>query len=348
MQPDRGIRLLAALALSMGIHAVVGLTSRTFVQDRPITRVPEIEIAIAKGEPPRDISAEQEATPLGPPAPLPVYGPSAPPSRTPLFNPGPEWNMPPQPGNPTSLETGKSAAGPGPGSPDLSFDAARAGATSAMPEGTDAPGRRLDTEIKGGRRMAPLRHGIPFGPRSGVEGEAGQDLPVTVVYVVDVSGSMAEEGKLPRAIAAIQAALRRLTPMDSFDLVAFTASARTFSEQPVPATPGNVDQACAWLDQHRSGNLSSVVAGLEAAFALPGVTNVALVWDGDIEGSLDTPEEIRRKARRLGARRAAITTVAIGTGNPPEGAEVMQQMAADSGGDYLWIDLSGPSETEAP
>lgn len=97
-----------------------------------------------------------------------------------------------------------------------------------------------------------------------------QRSPNTVVFVVDTSGSMAGE-KILHTKGALDHALRRLRPEDSFQIVTFAARVRSFRDAPVLATAENVASARTFVQSltARGGtNLDGAVrAGITAAQA---------------------------------------------------------------------------------
>lgn len=70
-----------------------------------------------------------------------------------------------------------------------------------------------------------------------------------VIFVVDISGSM--EGKrLEATRTAISAALLKLSPTDSFNIMAFNNNLYSFSTSLENASVEAVDKANQWLDMN--------------------------------------------------------------------------------------------------
>ncbi|MEV6313738.1 hypothetical protein [Streptomyces sp. NPDC051776] len=110
---------------------------------------------------------------------------------------------------------------------------------------------------------------VPVGTAS-VGGSTADDVvaqytrtrtPGQVLFLVDVSGSMAEDGKRALAAAALSESIRRLGPQDTYGVRSYPKSAghpdraRTVVE---PGTPGNVRaKALAWADALTEKPMSS-------------------------------------------------------------------------------------------
>lgn len=70
-----------------------------------------------------------------------------------------------------------------------------------------------------------------------------------VVFVIDISGSM--RGKsLDATKNALSAALHKLTPEDSFSIIAFNAEFYQFSKSMEVATAEAVEKAIQWIDMN--------------------------------------------------------------------------------------------------
>jgi len=102
--------------------------------------------------------------------------------------------------------------------------------------------------------------------------DPGRVMPKDIVFVIDRSGSMKGD-KIEQAKAALAHSLERLNDGDRFNVITFATQVRAFGEGLVEATPGNIEDALAF------------VAKIEAA----GSTNIdEALWEG-----LDSPESER-------------------------------------------------------
>jgi len=147
-------------------------------------------------------------------------------------------------------------------------------------------------------------------------GPAGrtQAVPRDLTLVVDVSGSMSGT-KLEQAKAALQQALGTLGSNDRFRVIAFSASVRSFRDEPVAATRANLTDAREFVDGLAAEGGTNLAGALEAALDLPGdaerLAQVILVSDGMPSVGEQAPDRIAGEAAaRIG--RARIFPVGVG------------------------------------
>lgn len=161
-----------------------------------------------------------------------------------------------------------------------------------------------------------------------------------LVFLVDVSGSMQSEDKLPLVQTALSMLVKQLGPRDRISIVTYAGNAGTLLEP----TPG--DQKARILEAIRglqAGGSTAGAAGIEAAYALArqayiegGSNRVILATDGDFNvgiTSFDRLLDLVRAQRRSGI---ALTTLGFGSGNYNE--QLMEQAADVGNGNYAYID----------
>ncbi len=127
--------------------------------------------------------------------------------------------------------------------------------------------------------------------------------PLEMVFVIDYSGSM--EGKpLAQAKAATRAALERMRPDDTFQIVRFSDDAQLMSDKPLPATPENIRRAKAYLDQPYGGGGTMMLTGISKSLDFPHDQSrlrfVCFLTDGFIGNETEILREIHG---RLGPSR---------------------------------------------
>lgn len=93
--------------------------------------------------------------------------------------------------------------------------------------------------------------------------------PVEMVFVVDTSGSMAGR-PLEQATTAIGAALDRLMPSDTFQILNFSDSVGRFAPAPVLANQANLARAQAYVSHIASSGGTQMLSGIRAALDGPG------------------------------------------------------------------------------
>lgn len=175
--------------------------------------------------------------------------------------------------------------------------------------------------------------GEPFGVGKGM---AGDGAPRHVVYVLDISGSMTS--RIDRAEAELRRALNGLRPGETFNIVAFSDEVRSFDTGMAPATPETVRRASAYLNTLPVDGGTNLEAAMIRALTRPGVNEVVLLTDGvPTEGETDF-KALARQIRQLNSNHARISAVGMvgknpdGTDDSFEAAQLLQQIARDSGG----------------
>jgi Ca-activated chloride channel family protein len=103
-------------------------------------------------------------------------------------------------------------------------------------------------------------------PPEGLENLRRQ--PLELVFVLDCSGSMSG-APLAQAKAAILAALDRLEPSDTFQIIRFSNSSSQLGAMPVAATPENILIARNYLYGLNSEGGTEMITGIRAALGFP-------------------------------------------------------------------------------
>ena len=130
---------------------------------------------------------------------------------------------------------------------------------------------------------------IPTAPSGSAQHVPGR-APRTLILLFDNSLSM-QWDKLERSFAACEAALRRLRPTDSFNLLLFNSELNLLSPQPRAATPQNVEQALAFIRNSRIRGGTDLQRALTAALGQTTASDpyVMLISDGGAtEGTVQT------------------------------------------------------------
>ena len=138
-----------------------------------------------------------------------------------------------------------------------------------------------------------------------------QRMPVEMLYMIDVSGSM-EGTSIEQARGALLQALDTLMPTDRFGILAFSSGYGEFSPEPLPATADNMAAARRYVQSLQAGGGTEMLPALLHLMRkpqLPGyLRHIILLTDGD----LGNEEEIFSALHRdLG--NARLYTIAIGS-----------------------------------
>jgi Ca-activated chloride channel family protein len=130
----------------------------------------------------------------------------------------------------------------------------------------------------------------PAGSAQHAPEHVPEGAPRTLILLFDNSLSM-QWDKLERSFAACEAALRRLRPTDSFNLLLFNSELNLLSPQPRPATPRNIEQALAFIRNSRIRGGTDLQRALTAALGQTTASDpyLMLISDGGAtDGAIQT------------------------------------------------------------
>lgn len=161
-----------------------------------------------------------------------------------------------------------------------------------------------------------------------------------LVFLVDVSGSMAPDNKLPLVVRSLKMLADQMSAADRISLVVYAGAAGTVLEP----TPGNEKARIhAALDRLAAGGSTAGAAGLALAYQLAeqariegGVNRVLLATDGDFNVGVAGVDALRALVAAKRRSGITLTTLGFGVGNYQEAQ--MEQMADFGNGNYAYID----------
>jgi Ca-activated chloride channel family protein len=164
--------------------------------------------------------------------------------------------------------------------------------------------------------------------------------PANLVFLVDVSGSMMGEDRLPLVQAGLKLLVQQLRPQDHVALVAYAGAAGLV----LPPTPGSQPQVILdAIDQLTAGGSTAGGAGLRLAYSVAGQffkkegnNRVILATDGDFnvgESSDAAMEQLIVQQRETGV---FLTVLGCGRGNLRDSR--MELLADKGNGNYAYLD----------
>ncbi|GEN75358.1 YfbK domain-containing protein [Chryseobacterium hagamense] len=164
--------------------------------------------------------------------------------------------------------------------------------------------------------------------------------PSNIVFLIDTSGSMEEENKLPLLRSSLKILLDQLRSADKVAIVVYAGSAGVVLPPTSAAEKRKITDA---LDQLSAGGSTAGGAGIELAYKLAqesfikgGNNRVILATDGDFnvgESSKGDLESLIEEKRKSGV---FLTCLGYGMGNYKDNK--METLADKGNGNYAYID----------
>jgi Ca-activated chloride channel family protein len=164
--------------------------------------------------------------------------------------------------------------------------------------------------------------------------------PANLVFLIDVSGSMQSQDKLPLLKNAFRLLTQQLSAKDRVSMVVYAGASGVVLEP----TAGDRKQAILGaLSGLEAGGSTNGAAGIEKAYDLArasfidgGINRVILATDGDFNVGTVNFDALLDLAERERASGVALTTLGFGTGNYNE--RLIEQLADAGNGNYAYVD----------
>ena len=174
----------------------------------------------------------------------------------------------------------------------------------------------------------------------------GQDLakqslpPANLVFLVDVSGSMGPQDRLPLVRSALHLLTNQLRAQDRVGIVSYASGTRVVLE----ATPGDRKDAIhAAIDTLSAGGGTYGEAGIRLAYAqaragfiTEGINRVLLATDGDLNIGVTSADELKTLVE--GERKRGVSLTALGVGDSNYNEALMKKLADVGDGSYHYLD----------
>jgi Ca-activated chloride channel family protein len=180
--------------------------------------------------------------------------------------------------------------------------------------------------------------------RVGVQGKVisrSQRKPAHLVFLVDTSGSMRPQDRLPLAKEAMKLAVKNLNENDTVAIVTYASGTRDVLA-PTPAS--DQERIYAAIDSLQSGGGTSMGSGMEMAYRhavkkASGnvVSRVIVLTDGDTNiGPNLSAESMLESIGKYVAEGVTMTTVGFGMGNYRD--DLMEKLADKGNGNCFYVD----------
>jgi len=164
--------------------------------------------------------------------------------------------------------------------------------------------------------------------------------PSNLVFLLDVSGSMASPDKLPLVQRAFRLLVEQLRPEDRVAIVVYAGAAGLV----LPSTPGSDKRTIlAALDELQAGGSTAGGEGIKLAYQVAqqnhmasGNNRVILATDGDFNVGVSSEGELVRLIESKKQQGTYLTVLGFGTGNLKDSR--MEALADKGNGHYAYVD----------
>ncbi|MCI0397658.1 MAG: VWA domain-containing protein [Chloroflexi bacterium] len=190
---------------------------------------------------------------------------------------------------------------------------------------------------------SPFHYDGSYLLRIGVQGydvPEAQRPPASLTFVIDVSGSMAQENRLELVKQSLEMLVDRLRPDDVVAIAVYGTEARVVLEPTGGNDKGVILGAIYTLQPEGSTNAE---AGLQLGYQManaayrPGAINrVILASDGVANVGVTNPDALAEQIRGYADSGITLTTVGFGMGNFND--VLMEQLADQGDGNYAYVD----------
>ncbi|MYJ69478.1 MAG: DUF3520 domain-containing protein [Gemmatimonadetes bacterium] len=168
-----------------------------------------------------------------------------------------------------------------------------------------------------------------------------EDLPPSnLVFLLDVSGSMSSQDKLPLLKKAFALLVDQLREQDRVAIVVYAGAAGLV----LPSTPGSQkEEIAAALEKLRAGGSTAGGAGIKLAYEVArnnhidgGNNRVILATDGDFNVGASSDEAMVKLIEKERESGTFLTVLGFGTGNLKDSK--MEQIADHGNGNFAYVD----------
>ncbi|WP_375749555.1 von Willebrand factor type A domain-containing protein [Vibrio sp. HN007] len=183
------------------------------------------------------------------------------------------------------------------------------------------------------------RHILKIGLK-GYDIPKSERKPSNLVFLIDVSGSMNQQNKLPLLKKSLGMLTKELTEHDTISLVTYAGSTQVVLE----ATSGDNKKAIQnALENLTAGGGTNGESGIKLAsqqadigFVDNGINRIVLATDGDFNVGESDIEQLKELIKAESKKGISLTTLGFGRGNYNDA--LMEQLANTGDGNHAYID----------
>lgn len=180
----------------------------------------------------------------------------------------------------------------------------------------------------------------------GFDAKPAEQPKANLVFLIDVSGSMNEQDKLPLLQSAFRLLVSKLRPDDTVSIVTYAGDAGTVLE---PTKVSEKDKILNAIDTLTPGGSTAGEAGIKEAYRLAqksfvkdGVNRVMLATDGDFNVGQTDDDDLKRLIEQERKTGVFLSVFGFGRGNLND--QMMQTIAQNGNGTAAYIDTLAEAE----
>lgn len=188
-------------------------------------------------------------------------------------------------------------------------------------------------------------HILRFGVQGYVVPES-ERKPAVLTFVIDISGSMAQENRLALVKRSLELLVERLRPSDVVSIVVYGSEARVLLNPTNGAETGTILNAIYSLNTEGATNAE---AGLRLGYDIANrayrpdaINRVILCSDGVANVGVTNPDSLSQSVRGYADAGITLTTMGFGLGDYND--KLMEGLADDGDGNYAYIDDLGEAK----
>lgn len=174
----------------------------------------------------------------------------------------------------------------------------------------------------------------------GAKPEIDNRPPLNLVFLIDTSGSMQAQNKLPLLKKSFSLMLNSLRPTDKVAIVTYAGSAGTVLK---PTSADQKSKILESLNRLSAGGSTAGQAGLQQAYSLAekmqsegSIGRVLLATDGDFNVGISDPEALKKYVEDKRKTGIYLSVFGFGRGNYRD--DMMQTLAQNGNGTASYID----------
>jgi Ca-activated chloride channel family protein len=180
----------------------------------------------------------------------------------------------------------------------------------------------------------------------GFDVKPAEQPKANLVFLIDVSGSMDEQDKLPLLRSAFRLLVGKLKPDDTVSIVTYAGAAGTVLE---PTRASEREKILQAIDTLTPGGSTAGEAGIREAYRLAeksfvegGVNRLMLATDGDFNVGQSDDHELKRLIEEKRESGVFLSVFGFGRGNLND--QMMQTIAQNGNGTAAYIDTLAEAE----